>query len=118
LKLKDILNILPCEVLAGKDFLDREVTAGCAADMMSDVLAFGVPGSLLITGLINAQSVRTAHLLDMAAIIYVRGKKPDQETIKLAEEIAMPLLSTPAMMYKACSKLFNAGLPPVPLNNK
>jgi len=85
---------------------------------MSDVLAFGKPGLLLLTGLTNLQSVRTADIIEAKAIIYVRGKKPDDQTIKLAAEKNIPLLSTPLMMYEACGLLYQAGIPGVsPANN-
>ena len=77
---------------------------------MSDVLAFGKPGILLLTGLSNSQSVRTANIIDAKAIIYVRGKKPDQEGIELARAKNIPLLSTQFMMYTACGLLFSHGL--------
>jgi predicted transcriptional regulator len=80
---------------------------------MSDVLAFGKPGILLLTGLSNAQSVRTANIIDAKAIVYVRGKKPDKMGIQVARENGIPLLSTKYMMYTACGLLFSHGLPGV-----
>ncbi|MBA7626852.1 hypothetical protein ES703_34310 [subsurface metagenome] len=80
---------------------------------MSDVLAFGKPGILLLTGLSNAQSVRTANIIDAKAVVYVRGKKPDNAGIELAREKGIPLLSTKYMMYTACGLLFSRGLPGV-----
>ena len=80
---------------------------------MSDVLAFGKPGILLLTGLSNAQSVRTANIIDAKAVVYVRGKKPDNAGIELAREKGIPLLSTKYMMYTACGLLFSHGLPGV-----
>jgi len=77
---------------------------------MSDVLAFGKPGILLLTGLSNSQSVRTANIIGAKAIVYVRGKKPDQEGIELAKGKNIPLLSTQFMMYTACGLLFSHGL--------
>ncbi len=77
---------------------------------MSDVLAFGQPGLLLLTGLTNVQSVRTAEIIDAKAIIYVRGKKPQEGGIELAKEKGIPILSTKHMMYTACGLLYSAGL--------
>ena len=74
---------------------------------MSDVLAFGKPGIMLLTGLSNAQSVRTADIIEAIAVIYVRGKKPDENGIQLAEEKNIPLLSTKYMMYTACGLLYS-----------
>jgi predicted transcriptional regulator len=108
--LKEIKEILHAEVITGEKNLDIEVESAGGSDLMSDVLAFGKPGILLLTGLSNAQSVRTANIIDAKAIVYVRGKKPDKMGIELAKEKGIPLLSTQFMMYTACGLLFSHGL--------
>jgi predicted transcriptional regulator len=80
---------------------------------MSDVLAFSKPGILLLTGLSNAQSIRTANFIEAKAIIYVRGKRPDAQGIEMAKALGIPVLSTKYMMYKTCGILFDSGLPGV-----
>jgi len=89
--LREIKELLDADILVGESQLDREVKTAFGADLMSDVLAFAKPGSLLITGLTNPQVVRTADVLDIAAIIMVRGKKPAPEAIRLAEEMGIPI---------------------------
>ena len=111
--LKEIKELLKAEVITGEDRLDEEITFAGGSDLMSDVLAFGKPGILLLTGLSNAQSVRTANIIDAKAIVYVRGKHPDEEGIKLAKEMGIPLLSTKLMMYATCGLLYSHGLPGV-----
>jgi len=111
--LKEIKELLQAEVINGDDSLDVEITFAGGSDLMSDVLAFGKPGILLLTGLSNAQSVRTANIIDAKAIVYVRGKKPDKMGVELAREKGIPLLSTKYMMYTACGLLFSHGLPGV-----
>lgn len=111
--LKEIKELLQAEVIVGEDKLGIEITFAGGSDLMSDVLAFGKPGILLLTGLSNSQSVRTANIIDAKAIIYVRGKKPDAEGIELAREKGIPLLSTKLMMYATCGLLFNHGIPGV-----
>jgi len=111
--LKEIKEVLQAEVINGNDCLDLEIEFAGGSDLMSDVLAFGKPGILLLTGLSNAQSVRTANIIDAKAIVYVRGKKPDKMGIELAKEKRLPLLSTKFMMYTACGILFSRGLPGV-----
>jgi predicted transcriptional regulator len=111
--LKEIKELLQAEVIVGENKLDIEITFAGGSDLMSDVLAFGKPGILLLTGLSNSQSVRTANIIDAKAIIYVRGKKPDAEGIELAREKGIPLLSTKLMMYATCGLLFNHGIPGV-----
>jgi len=111
--LKEIKGLLQAEVICGNDYLDVEIKFAGGSDLMSDVLAFGKPGILLLTGLSNAQSVRTANIIDAKAIVYVRGKKPDKMGIEIAKEKGIPLLSTKYMMYTACGLLFSHGLPGV-----
>ena len=109
--LEDIRATLGCEVLACEDKLSVDVMAAFGSDLMSDVLAFIKPGSLLLTGLVTQQSVRTADVADARAILYVRGKHPTDESIELAVEKGIPLLCTAFTMYEACGKLYAAGLP-------
>ena len=111
MKLEKIKEILQAEVISGAEYLQKEVTTAGGSDMMSDVLSFMKPGSLLLTGLINPQSVRTAEIAEIIAICYVRSKQPLAETIELAEEKGMPLFSTHFTMYEACGRLFQSGLP-------
>lgn len=111
--LREIKEILKAEIICGEEHLDIEIEFAGGSDLMSDVLAFGKPGLLLLTGLSNAQSVRTANIIDAKAIVYVRGKNPDKMGIALAKEKEIPLLSTHHMMYTTCALLFNQGLPGV-----
>jgi predicted transcriptional regulator len=108
--LREIQKILKAEVICCEEYLDIEIESAGGSDLMSDVLAFGQPGLLLLTGLTNAQSVRTADIIDAKAIVYVRGKKPQEGGVELAKEMGMPILSTKYMMYTACGLLYRAGL--------
>lgn len=110
LSLLEIAGILSAEVIHGDNMLDIEVESGCASDLMSDVLAFSRSGSVLLTGQTSAQSVRTANIAEVAAIVYVRGKHPRDEAVALAKELQMPLLSTKMFMYEACGRLFGKKL--------
>jgi predicted transcriptional regulator len=104
---KEILN---AEVLACSEKLDREIHSACGADLMSDVLAFSKEKVLLITGLVNPQVIRTAEMMDIKAVAFVRGKQPTPEIIALAEEKQMIVLTTEYPMYKACGLLYSGGL--------
>ncbi|MDO9559049.1 MAG: DRTGG domain-containing protein [Syntrophales bacterium] len=108
--LNDVAELLDAEVLAGHDQLEMEVKTGFGADLMSDVLAFAKPGSLLLTGLTNPQVVRTADILDIAAIIMVRGKRPVPEAIQLAKEIKIPVLSTRLILFETIGRLYEKGM--------
>jgi len=115
MKLKDVFEIL--EAKSAWEEADcsqngtREVTSCQASDLISDILSFRGPDSLLLTGLTNTQVVRAAEILDFVAVCFVRGKRPQSETVKLAEEQGIPLLATPLLMYEACGRLYAAGLP-------
>ena len=107
----DLQGLLMCEVFTGEEHLDRPVIYGCASDLMSDVLAFSRSGALLLTGLVNVQTVQTAFIAELTAIVVVRGKKPDKTVQALAMEKGIPLLGTPYSMYEACGILYRAGIP-------
>lgn len=110
MKLGEIKRILEAEVIVGKEAMDMEIYFASGADLMSDVLAFTKAGALLLTGLTNAQSVHTAYIAEIKAVVYVRGKKPDESAIKLGMEKGIPLLSTRLDMFEACGRLYSAGL--------
>ena len=114
MKLKDVCEILKAESAWEADWTPcatSKVTSCQASDLISDILSFRGPDSLLLTGLTNVQVVRAAELLDFVAICFVRGKKPQPEAVKLAEEKGIPLLATPLLMYEACGRLYAVGLP-------
>jgi len=111
MRLKEIAKLLDAEVLTRNADLDREVEYAGASDLMSDVLAFTRPGSVLLTGLQSIQVVRTAEMLDLKAIVFVRGKRPDANTVALAEEMGLPLFVSRYPLYEACGILYEAGLP-------
>lgn len=106
----DIKNILECELVTGEEYLDREVHTACGSDMMSDVLAYVKDQSILLTGLVNSQVIRTADMMDMVCIIFVRGKKPDGDMIDLANARGIALMSTSHRMFTACGLLWENGL--------
>ena len=107
---RSIIEILDAKLYTGKDILDLEVNAACGADLMSDVMAFVKEKVVLLTGLVNPQAIRTADLMDIKVIVYVRGKSPTEDLIAMAEENGMVLLSTKYSMFLACGRLYEAGL--------
>jgi len=110
MKLCEIKNILNATVLCGDEFLEQEVHAVCGSDLMSDVLAFVKNQSVLLTGLINPQVIRTAEMMDMCCVIILRGKTPDELLVKLAKDKDIVLMVTNHNMYSACGKLYSRGL--------
>lgn len=113
MKLSEIAGLINASPLCGGERLnDIDVPNAYACDLMSDVLAFCAPGSLLLTGLTNVQIVRTAQMLDIPAVIFVRGKIPLEETLNLAKENGIPILLTKYSLYEVCGKLYATGLKP------
>ena len=110
MNLEDIKRILEAEVVVGDDLLSNRIEMACGSDLMSDVLSFVKSESLLLTGLTNPQVVRTAEMADLAAICFVRGKRPDQETVKMAETKNIPMLTTGMSMFESCGRLWQQGL--------
>lgn len=110
MKVREIQEILAAKVICGAEFLDREVFSACGSDMMSDVLAYVKEQAVLLSGLVNPQVVRTAEMMDMQCIVFVRGKMPDENIIRLAKEREIVLLSTPQPMFASCGMLYEKGL--------
>ncbi len=108
--LKEIENILQCQVLTDELDLSIEVDTVLASDGMSVILAFHCPEALMVTGLTNIQSVRTADIADARAIVYIRGKWPDEKAIALAREKKIPVLATKMGMFDVCGILREHGM--------
>ena len=108
--IRDVMQILDAELICGEQLLDTEVHTACGADMMSDVLAFVKDQSVLLTGLINPQVVRTADMMDMRCIVFVRGKVPEEQVTELAVERDIVVLKPPLRMFTACGRLYEKGL--------
>ena len=108
--LYEIRDTLQATVLCGEEALDREVRSACASDFMSDVLAYVKDQGLLLTGMVNPQVVRTAEMMDMKCIVFVRGKMPDESILKLAQARDIVVMRSPKRMYDACGLLYLNGL--------
>ncbi|MCL2382283.1 MAG: hypothetical protein FWC64_11985 [Treponema sp.] len=106
----EAVKILDGQFFCGEDKADSEISAACGADLMSDVMAFVKDKVALLTGLVNPQVIRTAELLDIHCIIFVRGKVPSREVIEMAEDSGITLAGTKLSMYIACGKLYEGGL--------
>ncbi len=110
MQIKEIQKILDAQLLVGEELLETEVNNACGSDMMSDVLAFVKDQSVLITGLINQQAIRTAAMMDMVCVVFVRGKQPGEDILEVAKENGIAVLTTKHRMYSACGMLYSAGL--------
>lgn len=110
MKISTIKDLLDAKIVCGEDMLDNDVFSACGSDMMSDVLAYVKDQAVLLTGLVNSQVIRTAEMMDMVCIVFVRSKQPTEEMIALAEESGMAVLTTDMRLYEACGKLYVNGL--------
>lgn len=106
----DIIRLLDADLIYGSNIDTQEIHSGCGSDMMSDVLAFVKDQPVLLTGLCNPQVIRTAEMMDIMCLVFVRGKKPDTRMIELAREKGICLLTTSHTMFTACGLLYQAGL--------
>lgn len=108
--IREIQEILGARVLCGEEHMDKEIHTACGSDMMSDVLAFVKEQAVLLTGLCNPQVIRTAEMMDIVCIVFVRDKRPDESMIELAEEGGITILATGHRMFGACGLLYEKGL--------
>ncbi len=110
MKISKMQELLNANVLCGEEYLGRHVYSAFGCDLMSDVLAYVTDQAVLLTGLVNPQVIRTALMLDMNCIIFVRSKKPSEEMIELAKEHGIVMMSTDKTLYIACGELYANGL--------
>lgn len=114
---REIAAVLDAQWLCCQEEGDRVIHTAFASDMMSDVLAYVQEDTLLLTGLVNSQAIRTAEMLDLPCVVFVRGKNPHMDAIARARQLGMPALSTQYTMFEACGRLYNAGLRPVEIED-
>ena len=108
--IREVMKIVDGNVLVGKDRLDTPVDTACGSDLMSDVLAFVKDQAVLLTGLCNPQVIRTAEMIDIYCIVFIRGKKPTEEMIEMAKERDIAIICTDHRMFNACGMLYDNGL--------
>ena len=110
LKVSEIVKILDTEVLTGEENMNLEIYSGCGADLMSDVMAFVKESVILCTGLVNPQVVRTAEMMDIKVLCFVRGKVPSEQVIELAKEKGITVLATQQPLLICCGLLYQSGI--------
>ncbi len=112
MKISKIKEVLDAKLLCGQGMLELDIHTACGSDLMSDLLAFVKDSCILLTGQNNLQVIKTAEMLDVECIVIVRGKKPNQAVIELADEVGIALLQTDKTLYAACGLLYSEGLEP------
>lgn len=110
MKISTIKDLLDAEVFCGQENIERHVYSACGCDLMSDVLAYVKDQAVLLTGLVNPQVIRTAEMMDMVCIVFVRSKVPTDEMLALAKESGIVILGTNKRLYEACGILYSNGL--------
>ena len=110
MKIREIQSLLGAQLLCGEENLDHDVYSACCSDMMSDVLAYVKDQGVLLTGLVNPQVVRTASMMDMVCIVFVRDKDPSPEIIELSRENGIVMMKSALRAFEACGILYHAGL--------
>ncbi len=110
MKLSEICDLLHCKVLVGEEDLTTDVQGVVASDGMSEILAFAKSKELMITGLTNIQSIRTADIAGVSAVIYCRGTCPDRKVLEFAKQKRIPVLVTDMVMFDICGVLYSKGL--------
>ena len=110
MKIINIKELLDAEIICGEEYLGKHVYSACGSDMMSDVLSYVKDQAVLLTGLVNSQVIRTAEMMDMVCIVFVRSKSPNEEMIELAKESGIVLMRTDKRLYDACGTLYINGL--------
>ena len=110
MKISEIRDLLDAKVLCCEDRIDREVYSACGCDLMSDVLAFVKDQAVLMTGLVNPQVIRTAVMMDMVCIVFVRSKTPSEEMLSLARDNGIVIMQSDRRLYEACGIMYSNGL--------
>ena len=110
MKISQMQELLEARVLCCEENIDHHVYSACGCDLMSDVLALVKDQAVLLTGLVNPQVIRTAEMMDMICVVFVRSKVPTQEMIDLARESGIVLMVSDKRLYEACGLLYQSGL--------
>jgi len=114
--IQEIITHVKGRIVVGAHHENDEIEFAFASDLMSDVLTITSSHShklMLITGLCNVQTIRTAEMSDIKVILFVRNKKVTDEMIELAEENEMVLIETSLSMFRTSGILFNLGIQPL-----
>ena len=110
MKISTMKELLSAEILCCEENAHKHVYSACGCDLMSDVLAYVKDQAVLLTGLVNPQVIRTAVMMDMVCIVFVRSKTPSEEMLSLAKESGIVIMTTDKRLYEACGLLYTNGL--------
>ena len=106
MRLREIVDELHLSVRTGDERLDQEVTGGYAGDLLSDVIAWSRMGQLWVTMQVNVNIVSVAVLKNLAGIVIVRGRQPDEDAVKKAVEAKIPIIISDMPAFETVSKIY------------
>jgi hypothetical protein len=110
--LRAVATIIEGDILAGANREDLVIDRAYAVDLLSDLLALTDERTTLITGTISPQVLRVAEILNVIAIIFVRGKRPTAAMVAHAEALGIPIVATKKTMFETCGLLYANGVRP------
>jgi len=108
IKLNDIVQKLNLKVVSGN--LEREISAGYCSDLLSDVIANAQKDNIWITLQTHVNIVAVANLQDLAGIILVNGRVPEEATLKKAKQENITLMLTELQTFEIVGKLYELGI--------
>ncbi|MBN1789532.1 MAG: hypothetical protein JW830_03475 [Bacteroidales bacterium] len=113
MKIAEIVSIANGKVICGEEQLNTDLTHAFSSDLLSDVLTINRTGILLITGVANLQTIRTAEMAEVSCILLVRNKRANQEMIDLARDNSLVIIESPISMFSASGRLYQHGIQPL-----
>jgi hypothetical protein len=88
---------------------DKEIRGVYISDMVSDIIGIG-DGNLLLTLQTHKNVIAAANLVDVAAIVFSRGKTPAEDVIALASKAGIGLLGFDGDTWTLAKKLYELGI--------
>ena len=111
MKLCDCVETLGARIMVPADDMEMDIKVACGADLMSDVMAFACNSNeVMLTGLVNPQTIRTAEMMDVKVVVFVRGKTPSEQMLEMGREKGICILCTKLPMFTACGLLYQGGV--------
>lgn len=111
MKLSECVQVLNARIMVPADDMTMDIKVACGADLMSDVMAFACNSNeVMLTGLVNPQTIRTAEMMDVKVIVFVRGKLPTEQMLSMGRDKGICILSTDLPMFTACGLLYQGGV--------
>ncbi|MFO7905543.1 MAG: serine kinase [Planctomycetota bacterium] len=110
MRLADLVEPLGLEARSAREGLDRNITGGYASDLLSDVLANSREGNVWVTLQIHQNIVAVASLKELAGIILVGGREPEEDTVQKAEREGIPVLVSRLPAFELVGRLHGLGV--------